>query len=161
MDLCINASINLPAPLSIYVCMYACMRVLYLSLFLVVCLSICSLSNVISLVLPSVSFYLSVCLCWAVVHFELALNKWPEESFFYPNKGSPGDLLQHENNSTGLNKRRLIHLKPSGLLQIYLSFSWSIFLTTYRYMPIYLAFFLSAHLSTIYLHYSTVLIIPL
>ena len=47
-------------------------------------------------------------------------------------------MLQHENSSTGLNKRRLIDLKPSGLLQIYCSFSWSIFLTTYRYMSIYL-----------------------
>ena len=32
-------------------------------------------------------FYLSVCLCWVVVHFELALNKWPEESVFIPIKG--------------------------------------------------------------------------
>ena len=71
---------------------------------------------------------------------------------FYPNKGSLGHLLQHENSSAGLNKRRLINLKPSGLVQIYCSFSWSIFLTTYRYMSIHLVFLLSLYKS-IYLHF--------
>ena len=71
---------------------------------------------------------------------------------FYPNKGSLGHLLQHENSSTGLKTRWLIDLKPSGLLQIYFSFSWSIFLTTYRYMSIYLVFLLSLYKS-IYLHF--------
>ena len=77
----------LPTYLSIFVCIHACMHVLYLSLFLVVCLSICSLSNAFSFLLQSVFSYLSVCLCWVVVHFELALNKWPEESVFIPIKG--------------------------------------------------------------------------
>ena len=115
------------------------MHVLYRSLFLVVCfLFVSYLSNVFSFLLQPVFFYLSACLCWVVVHFELALKQVTWGIRFYPNKGSLGHLLQHENSSTGLYKRRLIDLKPSGLLQLYFSFSWSIFLTTYRYMSIYL-----------------------
>ena len=79
---------------------------------------------------------------------------------FYPNKGPLGHLLQHENNSTGLDKRLLINLKPSGLLWIYLSFAWSIFLTTYRYMSIYLVFLLSLYKS-IYLNFLCLLSICL
>ena len=79
---------------------------------------------------------------------------------FYPNKGSVGHLLQHENSSTGLNKRRLINLKPSGLLQIYFSVSWSIFLATYRYMSVNLVFLLSRYKS-IYLYFLCLLSICL
>ena len=78
---------------------------------------------------------------------------------FYPNKGSLGHLLQHENSSTGLNKRRLINLKVGSCKSTYLSLGLSFLLPT----GICLSMFklLSAHLSTIYLHCSTVLIIPL
>jgi len=116
--------------------MHVCMHVLYRSLFLVVCfLSVLYLINVFSFLLQSLFLpigmsMLGSCPLWT--SFEQVT--WGIR--FYPNKGSLGHLLQHENNSTGLNKRRLINLKPSGLLQIYLFFSGSIFLTTYRYMSI-------------------------
>ena len=147
---CIYVSMSLSIYLPTYLSMYACMHVLYLSLFLVVCLSVCLMSFLFFISL--FFLYLWVCLCWVTVHFEQALSKWPEEPVVYSNKGSPGHLLQHENNSTGLHKRRLINLKPSRLLQY---FSWSICL-----VHVYLSCVLSI-CPSIYLHYSTVLIIPL
>ena len=49
---------------------------------------------------------------------------------FYPNKGSLGHLLQHENSSTGLNKRRLINLKVDSCKSTYLSLGLSFLLPT-------------------------------
>jgi hypothetical protein len=140
MYLCVNASTYLPT----YLCMHVCMRVLYWSLFLVVCASICSLSNVFSFLLQFVFFYLSVCLCWVVVRVELALNKWPEESGFYPNKGSPGHLLQHENYSTGLNTRRFFYLiwnQVGSCKSTYLSLGLSFLLPTDTCLSILCSFY--------------------
>ena len=120
-----------------HACMHACtVSIVVPSCFVFLCVSY--LSNVFSFLLQPVFFLpigmsmLGSCPLWTC--FEQVT--WGTR--FYPNKGSLGHLWQHENSSTDLNKRRLIDLKPSGLLQIYLSFSWSIFLTTYRYMSIYL-----------------------
>ena len=79
----------------------------------------------------------------------------------YPNKGSLGHLLQHENSSTGLNKRRLINLKVDSCKSTYLSLGLSFLLPTGICLSMFFFKLLSAHLSTIYLHYSTVLVIPL
>ena len=49
---------------------------------------------------------------------------------FYPNKGSLGHVLQHENSSTGLNKRRLINLKVDSCKSTYLSLGLSFLLPT-------------------------------
>ena len=49
---------------------------------------------------------------------------------FYPNKGSLGHLLQRENSSTGLNKRRLIDLKVDSCKSTYLSLGLSFLLPT-------------------------------
>ena len=121
--------------------MHACtVSIVVPSCFVFLCVSY--LSNVFSFLLQPVFFSTSIgmsmlgsCPLWTC--FEQVT--WGTR--FYPNKGSLGHLLQHENSSTDLNKRRLIDLKPSGLLQIYLSFSWSIFLTTYRYMSILRSFY--------------------
>ena len=74
---------------------------------------------------------------------------------FYPNKGSLGHLLEHENSSTGLNKRRLINLKVGSCKSTYLSLGLSFLLPTGICLPIY--FFLNFYRPTYLLSTCTIL----
>ena len=135
--------------LSTYLSMYACMHACIVFIVVPSCLSF-SLFNVFSFLHQFVFFPdLWVCLCWVTGHFEQTLSKWPEEPVVYPNRGSPGHLLQHE-------KIQQVFTKDGWLIWSQVNYICSCYLPIHVYLSCVLSI-----CPSIYLHYSTVLIIPL
>ena len=143
MYLCINDSMHLsiylstylPIYLSIYACMYAFMHACTVSIVVPSCSYFYLFSIQCLFFSSSVCFFLPIgismlgnCPLWT--RFEQVT--WG--TLFLSQQRVSRSLVATWNNSTSLNKRPINNLKPSGRLQIYLSYlilSYLIFLLVY------------------------------